>query len=186
MDVKMKWNKKYSDRIQQQKAVQPNERLQQMSSYFLGGMALDLACGQGGNSLFLAQREYQVEALDISDIAIDYLKGKTEKNMLTIHPKVVDLADLSVLNYDNNSFDLIIITYFLDRSLFPFIKKIAKNQGYFFMETFFKTPIMQDRQIPEQFKLDSNELLHVFKEWEILFFEESEQEGRQTILCRKP
>lgn len=185
MDVKTKWNTKYIDRIDQQKPVRPNERLKEMTFHLMGGTALDLACGQGGNSLFLAQMNFQVQSLDISDVAITYLKEQAAKSQLDINAKVANLADTANLQLKNDFYDLVVITYYLDRALFPLVKRILKNQGYFFMETFYQTPILQERQIPEQFKLQSKELLNEFKDWEVLFFEEDAEEGHQTIFCRK-
>jgi Tellurite resistance protein TehB. len=38
------------------------------------GLALDLACGLGGNSFFLAKYGLQVDAWDISAVAINQIK----------------------------------------------------------------------------------------------------------------
>ncbi|HYK73185.1 MAG TPA: class I SAM-dependent methyltransferase, partial [Pseudoneobacillus sp.] len=114
MNSRMKWNNKYLDRISQSEEPSPNPRLQAVSAYLNGGNALDLACGLGANSLFLAGMNYQVQALDISDVAINYLLEKVAKYDLDIHPQVCDLTDLSNLEWDNSRYDLVVITYYLD------------------------------------------------------------------------
>jgi 2-polyprenyl-3-methyl-5-hydroxy-6-metoxy-1,4-benzoquinol methylase len=95
MDPKTKWNEKYSERLIHLETPVPNERLTELSSYLGGEMALDLACGLGGNSLFLAQLNYQVRAMDISDVAIKYLQGLAKEKGLAITAVAADLDNIS-------------------------------------------------------------------------------------------
>jgi tellurite methyltransferase len=76
------------------------------------------------------------------------------------------------------------LTYYLDRSLFPLIKEVIRTDGYLFFETFYDNGANGNQHISNTYKLKSNELLSEFREWKILFFEENEQEGRQTIFCQ--
>ncbi len=69
--------------------------------------------------------------------------------------------------------------------MFPFVKSIIKKNGLFFMETFFRSPKNKDQSVSNQYKLDPHELLTEFADWHILYYEENELEGRQTIFCRK-
>ncbi|WP_160723125.1 methyltransferase domain-containing protein [Bacillus sp. USDA818B3_A] len=96
--MELKWNTKHSERIKQLKEPVANPRLVRLSPYLKGGIALDLACGLGGNSLFLAHKNYQVLALDISDVAIGYLKEQAAKNTLPIDAKITDLTKLDQLS----------------------------------------------------------------------------------------
>ena len=185
MDSKTKWNAKYKERMNELKEPGPNPRLKNQSVYLNGGTALDLACGLGGNSLFLARRNFQVEALDISDVAINYLQEQAAKDNLKIQPCVRDLTDLSNLNWSNNTFNLVVISYYLDRSLFTIVKSIINVGGFLFMETFYQSPMTENQGVSSQYKLTSKELLVEFTDWNILYFEENEQEGRQTIFCQK-
>lgn len=184
MDSKKKWNGKYKERLMKSEDPFPNVRLQELSTYLNGGTALDLACGLGGNSIFLANLGYQVEAVDISDVALEYLQLQSEKKHLTIHPRMADLTDWQSHGFLENTFDLVILTYYLDRSIFPSVKSILKENGYFFMETFYLSP-KNDQKVSDQFKLKPNELLEEFGSWKVLYYEENELEGRQTIFCRK-
>ncbi|MBO0962790.1 class I SAM-dependent methyltransferase [Neobacillus sp. MM2021_6] len=185
MNSKTKWNRKYHERINVLKEPVPNPRLRNLSSYLMGGQALDLACGLGGNSLFLAEMKYEVKAIDISEVAITYIKTLATNNKLNIHPSVSDLTSGDKYHWGDTIFDLVIITYYLDRSLFPIVKTIIKELGYFFMETFYQSPQNDNQGVSNQYKLHSQELLTEFGDWTILFFEENKQEGRQTIFCQK-
>jgi tellurite methyltransferase len=185
MDPKIKWNSKYIERITQHEEPTPNARLKNLTPYLSGGKALDLACGLGGNSLLLARLNYQMQAIDISEVAIHYLQEQATKQKLTINSQIGDVSLENPLLLLSNFYDLVVITYFLDRSLFPLIKKIIKSNGYFFMETFYTSPQSENEGISQQFKLKPKELLMEFFDWKVLYFEENEKEGRQTIFCQR-
>jgi tellurite methyltransferase len=184
MDPKMKWNRKYNERISQLREPEPNPRLINLVPYFSGGNALDLACGLGGNSLFLARHNYQVQAIDISEVAINYLHDQAIRQKLAIETKVGDLTKNHLMLHNSRSFDLIVISYYLDRSLFPLIKNLIKKNGFFFMETFSRSSQSLNNRISDQYKLESGELLMEFANWKVLYFEENTHEGRQTIFCQ--
>ncbi|MDN3016407.1 class I SAM-dependent methyltransferase [Paenibacillus sp. BSR1-1] len=185
MDTKTKWNLKHKERIEQLKEPGPNPRLKNLSPNLSGGTALDLACGLGGNSFFLARMNYSVEAMDISDVAINYIHNYSVKNNLKLQPKVTNLTDLTNLKWPNSPYDLIVISYYLDRSLFPIVKNLIREDGYFFMETYYQSPLDENQRVSNQYKLESKELLAEFCDWKVVFFEEIEKEGRQTIFCKK-
>ncbi|WP_066066770.1 class I SAM-dependent methyltransferase [Neobacillus soli] len=184
MDQRTKWNSKYKERLIQLEEPLPNVRLANLSPYLNGGSALDLACGLGGNSLFLARLNFQVQAIDLSDVAVSYLQEIAAKQNLAINPRLCDLTKLTNLNLNKSSISLIVITYYLDRTLFPFVKSILKENGYFFMETFYTSPISENQGVSNHYKLQPGELLAEFGDWKVLFYEENEQEGRQTIFCQ--
>jgi tellurite methyltransferase len=185
VNSKIKWNSKHKERLDQWNEPVVNPRLQNLSANLYGGKALDMACGLGANSLFLARLNYQVEAIDISDVAINFVQEQAKKNQLNIHSFVCDLTEFENINWPKNYFNLVVMTYYLDRSLFPVVKSLVQQDGYFFMETFYQTSQKQQKGVSNQYKLQSNELLSEFSDWKILFFEENEQEGRQTIFCQK-
>lgn len=180
---KAKWNQKYSALIEQGPIPAVNPRLREWSSFLTGGSCLDLACGLGGNSLYLAEKGYQVTAMDISEVAIHYLNDQVNQGKFNIMGKVVDLDELK-LPY--NRYDLIILTYFLDRRLFPEIKKAVKPGGLVFMETFYQSPLNIKNSISKDYKLASQELKEQLSDWSLIRFREVEELGIQSILARKP
>lgn len=184
LDSKNKWNGKHQDRLNSIEQSAPNARLAKLLPYLTGGSALDFACGLGANSFFLAEQGYEVQALDISDVAIEYIREEAKKQELPIKASVGDLTDWSNLNLKESSFDLVVITYYLDRLTFPFIKSIIKEDGYLFMETFYMSPRNETQGVSDQYKLRSSELLSVFGDWQVHYYEENVQEGRQTVLVR--
>jgi tellurite methyltransferase len=185
MDTKGKWNSKYKERLNDFMEPIPNTRLKNLAPYLMGGTALDLACGLGGNSLFLSQLNYHVEAIDLSDVAVNYLQQLATEQKLSIQPSLADLTDMNSLQLKKNSFDLVVITYYLDRALFPLVKSLIKDNGYFFMETIYLSPNTDNQGVSNQYKLQPGELLEVFRDWNILYYEENQEDGRQTIFCKK-
>jgi tellurite methyltransferase len=184
VNAKDKWNRKYMERLMNEHSPEPNGRLLKMAAYLHGKTAIDFASGLGGNSIYLAELGYNMTAIDISDVAVQYVKEQAAKRGLNITANVVDLTDeRSCLT--SRTYDLAIMTYYLDRSLFPLIKDVVNDNGYLFFETFYKHKGAENGHVSSQYKLESNELLKEFGDWKILFFEENELEGRQTIFCQK-
>jgi tellurite methyltransferase len=184
VNAKDKWNRKYMERLMNEHPPEPNGRLLKMAAYLHGKTAIDFASGLGGNSIYLAELGYNMTAIDISDVAVQYVKEQAAKRGLNITANVVDLTDeRSCLT--SRTYDLAIMTYYLDRSLFPLIKVVVNDNGYLFFETFYKHKGAENGHVSSQYKLESNELLKEFGDWKILFFEENELEGRQTIFCQK-
>jgi tellurite methyltransferase len=184
LDPKEKWNLKYRDRLMNEISPEPNKRLLDMSAYLKGGTAIDIASGLGGNSIFLAEIGFEVTAVDISEVAINYVKGQAAGRKLDITARIADLSRKTA-DFSSQKYDLSIMTYYLDRSLFPLIKEVVKEDGYLFFETYYQNGTEENQHVSNRYKLVSNELLKEFIEWRVLYFEENEQEGRQTIFCQK-
>lgn len=113
--------------------------------------ALDLACGNGRNTKLLAQWGFEIDALDISQVALSQIQ-----NLPHIHPI---LADLDSHTLPKAHYDLILNSFFLDRKLFSAIKNSLKPQGFILFETFIyseSTSLHPDRM------LKPNELQAVF------------------------
>ncbi|HEX6389354.1 MAG TPA: class I SAM-dependent methyltransferase, partial [Solirubrobacteraceae bacterium] len=94
MDARERWNERYAQPDRRWMPEAPSEWLVAHSGLLAGGgRALDVACGDGRNALCLAQLGYMVDAIDVSDVAIDALRRTTEERGLTmtIVPRVVDL-----------------------------------------------------------------------------------------------
>jgi len=64
------WNERYgsSDRVW---SGRPNQRLVEQVADLPVGSALDVACGEGGDAIWLATQGWQVTAVDVSEVALD-------------------------------------------------------------------------------------------------------------------
>ena len=91
---RQKWNQKYQGQGLIRMGEEPSSWLkdhQELLQQQPKGPALDLACGNGRNSFFLIKQGFSVDAVDISDVAIDWLKGKAEMHAPFLQPKLMDL-----------------------------------------------------------------------------------------------
>lgn len=151
VEDKIRWNDKYTNGLLPQNVI---EVVKNYAKEANGNKALDIACGMGRNAKLLAKMKFEVHALDISEIAIESLKGIEH-----IDAKVVDF-DTYVLK--ENSYDLIVCSYFLERKLFPQIEAALKEGGVFIFETFMHDE--QNTKVPtnKTFLLDKGELEATF------------------------
>lgn len=79
------------------------------------GVALDLACGLGRHALWLAGRNWRVCGVDLSDVAI----GKLNQSALGLNVHLdLSVGDASEYRFSPTRFDLIVLFYHADRSLF--------------------------------------------------------------------
>lgn len=104
------------------------------------GPALDLGCGQGRNSLYLAQQGFSVLGVDSSDEAIKSLTESAEEKELNITGKVVNMTDF---NIEPNFYNLIVANTSIDHLSIEDSNRIARNMieglaqgGYIFVSVF--------------------------------------------------
>ena len=93
-----------------------------------GGSALDLAAGLGRHALWLAERAWQVSAVDVSEVAIGKLSQTAAQLDVKIKLFAVDAAEY---DFETTRFDLIVLFYYLDRSLFPKVVSALNPGGLF-------------------------------------------------------
>jgi len=164
---KERWDKKYKNNLIPTKVVEVVEKYAKLAT---GKSALDIACGMGRNSKFLASEGFNVHALDISDVAI-----KSLENIENIRAEEVDFDSYTL---KENTYDLIICTYYLNRDLFPQIEKALKEDGLFIFQTFMHN--VDNTKVPSNrsFLLEEGELEVTFDDrYELLHISEFMEEG---------
>ena len=88
--------------------------------------ALDLAGGVGRHALWLAVRNWRVTVVDLSDVAIRKLGQAAQELDVKLDLLV---GDASEYKFEPARFDLILLFYHFDRSLFPKIVSALKPGG---------------------------------------------------------
>ncbi len=154
------------------------------------GLALDVACGAGRNALWLARRGYKVVAVDISWEGLQRLQRRARDEQLDIQ---IVLADLESFVFRPGTFDLIINSRFLLRSLFPVFRNALKPGGLLLVETFNVDEIdVLGGDIRHAYALERGELKQAFFDFELLLYEEGvfgEAEGERGLarmVARRP
>jgi SAM-dependent methyltransferase len=118
------------------------------------GLALDLACGLGGNARLLAQCGLPVDAWDISEEALKHLNNWAAVHRLPIQ---VSIADLEQMLFPFERFDVITVTHYLNRALWPQIVQALKPGGRLFVQTFL-APVQPHGPSNPDFYLQPGEL----------------------------
>jgi SAM-dependent methyltransferase len=131
-DNRALWDRKYEEGLPSLTKPDPffvsaYERLVDRS-FPNAGMALDLAAGLGRHALWLANRGWQVSAVDVSEVAIGKLGQAAGQLNVKINLFAVDAGEYDL---EPAGFDLIVLFYHLDRGLFPKIVSALNPGGLF-------------------------------------------------------
>ena len=133
------------------------------------GAALDLACGSGRHSRFLAGLGFQVCAIDRDPRALDALGGVTGVTV-----RHADLEN-GAWPLDGLQFDGIVVTNYLHRPLFPRILDALAPDGALIYETFAAGNERFGKPSNPDFLLQPGELLDVVRgRLRVVAFEELE------------
>ena len=167
---KKRWDKRFA-RKEFALGKEPNPFLKKHIRLFPKGRALDIATGEGRNAAFLAQKGFEVDAVDISQKGLRKARELTREKGVKVNLLLVDLDHYQI---EKDRYDLIADFYFLERRLIPKIRKGLKRGGMVIFETY----ILEHRTLgaggPRQVKyfLKPNELLRLFRGFRILFYRE--------------
>ena len=152
------WNQRYRtrDTLDEQPAAMLVEALEGVPP----GRALDLACGAGRNAVWLAREGWEVVALDGADEAIRLLREREP----SIDARVYNLEAGAALPFENASFDLVVILYYLHRPLFAEAKRLVRPGGL----------VVTAALMTGRFAAKPGELVQHFECFEVLRQQESE------------
>jgi tellurite methyltransferase len=177
---KEKWNKKYLNTPELLGKREVGQRLSKIVKNVKNKKALDVACGAGRNSIYLTKHGYQVDAYDISQVALDELNKQNIKNIFT---KQVDLDDFRP---KIDSYDLIVMTNYLDREIIPHLFLALKKDGILFIETYMEHKENEKPASNPDFLLKKDELKSFFdKNYELLEYDEFFNEPYELYKMRK-
>jgi len=120
------WNRRYAAE-EFIWTVDANQFLVEELRSLAPGRALDLATGEGRNAVWLAEQGWTVQAVDLSDVAVE--KGKRLATMRKVSD-VIEFrqADLRTYEPEENRFDLVVLVYLQipQLDLVPILKRAAK------------------------------------------------------------
>jgi tellurite methyltransferase len=158
----------------------PAPLLVEVADRLPAGCALDLACGHGRNTIYLASLGWRVTAVDRSPVAIRLLRERSSG--LDVDPRVADL-EAGEFRIAPVSFELICDFFYLQRDLFPQIREGVRPGGLFVGAIHLFDPAAVPGRNPA-FQLQPGELREEFSGWKILYYSEGLEPGRTRRAAR--
>ena len=164
MDIRG-WDQRYRsrERAGEDLQIEPTKLVAQTVEDLPPGKALDLACGTGRNAIWLAQKGWDVTAVDGARAAVEVLEQRACKLNLNVKTIVADLQK-GEYTITPSHWDLITICYYLQRDLIEPAKNGTRPGGILLMIVH----TTEGDEQPTESRLRPGELAHYFTDWEIL------------------
>ena len=194
------WNQRYSRGSHA--SLAPDPFLMQAFDEYVrpqfprGGLALDLAGGVGRHAIWLARRNWKVSLVDISEVGLEHAKKNARDLARRIKFVAADLQNRSrhrassraqSFSLGRSAYDLLVVFFYLERSLFPRLVRALKPGGFLI----YKTYTLDQMKFPggpshPLHLLKPNELLDAFSSLRVLSYRETiHDRGVAELLARK-
>jgi tellurite methyltransferase len=183
-------------------AAEPASIVRELFPLLPDGPALDLACGTGRHTLFLAAHGQHVAAVDFSSAALDILEVRARGMHRLVRrteslPKAgqplhrgLELVrmDLERTHLPECCYDLILCIQYLQRSLFAQMTHALRPDGVLLFETYTRAQLdFPGGPKNSAYLLETGELREAFPELCVLFYRElSAGQGIASLLAKKP
>ncbi|WP_345380136.1 class I SAM-dependent methyltransferase [Pseudonocardia yuanmonensis] len=141
-----------------------------------GGRALDVACGRGAVAVWLAQRRFAVDAVDVSATGLAAARTLAESERVAVRFLEADLdAGLPVAG----PYDLVVCQRYRDPTLYPALAAALAPGGLLVL-----TVLSEVGDEGGRFRAPAGELAGAFPQLETL--DHREGGGEATLLARRP
>jgi 2-polyprenyl-3-methyl-5-hydroxy-6-metoxy-1,4-benzoquinol methylase len=180
---KQRWDQKYETDVFIM-GKEPVRFLKQYVDLLPKGKVLDLAMGEGRNGVYLATQGFDVEGWDISEVGLQKAHQLAKEHNVSIETRVIDLETAEL---PENKYDVILMMYYMQRDLFPKIKKAIKPGGMAVIETY-NVDYLKYHDFRRKWLLETNELLEHFKDFKIIRYEayDDGEVAYSSIIAQKP
>ena len=134
----------------------PSPLLTEFLDWAPGGRAIEVAAGTGRNALFLAERGYDVDALDVSQSALSQAERAAEERSLSvnwIH------ADAGTHSFPDQAYDVAVVSFYHDPALVPKLIDALAPGGVLLYEHHVRTSEDVERGPGDEHRYRPNELL---------------------------
>jgi 2-polyprenyl-3-methyl-5-hydroxy-6-metoxy-1,4-benzoquinol methylase len=133
------------------------ENIEMIKLLVPGNKAMDLACGEGRNSIFLAREGMDVTGVDISEAGVEKAVKWMEREKLNIDFRIQDLEEYQF----SETFDLIINFNFLLRNLIAKSVTALNPGGVMVFDSILDSPFVPTTH-KKEFLLKPGELHAIF------------------------
>jgi SAM-dependent methyltransferase len=124
---RIKWDDRYRAGAYAERE-HPSALLAEWEPRLPRGRALDVACGAGRNSLFLAATGRHVDAVDISAVALDRARETATTRGLEVRWIETDLDDDPAVSLPRERYDLIVLIRYVNPKLLkPLLERLAPD-----------------------------------------------------------
>lgn len=157
---------------------EPTRTLRQYAEELPAGRALDVATGAARDALFLAGRGYEVDALDISRVALTLARDRAEEQGVSVNWIQADIATFPL---PEAAYDVITVSRFDARECLDALQRALVSGGVLVYNGFLEG---DDREPPANYRFAPGELRDACSALEILHYEEGD--GRVQLVARRP
>ena len=173
MGDKTYWDSKFE--IRGDSLLSPEKALINNIGYLKKGTVLDVACGDGRNTLYLLQKGFDVTGVDFSNKALERLNAFATRAGYEIEKKQVDLSGSNSLNELNNFDNIVINHYRANKEVLKEISKHINDDGILFVCGFGHKHKVDSKIRQEDLILESDfeEIKNMF---DLIKYEENEDE----------
>ena len=137
------------------------------------GRALDLATGTGRHALRLAEAGFEVDALDISEVALAMAREKAAERGLRVNFVAADLDAIDL----EREYDLITVFRYRNPALWPKLIEALAPNGWLLVEHHLRTSLPVDGPGDDAFLMRPGELLEAFASLRIVHYDEAVEPG---------
>jgi len=157
-----------------------DEAVQKAVSYFLGKEVLDLGAGDGRNALYLLEKWFHLECVDISTIGLQKIEEKAEKYSWKLTTHVEDLNAYQFSKTHENivcTFVLHFLTKKKARELISHMQHATTPWGIHVLCGFTSSGELDIPEISGVFTID--ELSTLYEDWEMIFSQQKPDRVRK-------
>lgn len=173
MGNKNYWDAKFDSRTDN--PLSPEKSLVENIKYFKKGSVLDIACGDGRNTLFLLEKGFEVTGIDFSNRALERLKRFAHLNNYSVNTMQIDL-DIPDSLKEVGVFDNIVINHYrLSRNQLEYIKDHVTDNGILFINGF-GCQHKVDSKIKKEDLIQPDDFVNISYHFELINYTEIQDE----------
>lgn len=176
-----RWNDHYAD--EHEPPTEPADLLATHVEELPDGRALDVATGGGRNAIFLAERGYDVDAIDVSEEGLAIARERADERGVDIE---FVRRNVETYEFSRKTYDAVVVSYYYSLNALPALKRALAPGGVLLYEHRLDPP----GDDSHRFRFRPNDLLRACLDLRIVRYEEpvtvSEDETTVELVARKP